>query len=283
MKRWNRPFSHASVPRQTTRAVVLARGLDTRMRERDAAAALDVEQERAASAGLKAMIPVGRPFLDYVLSALVDAGLTNVCIVIGPEHSEVRERYGKGDTRAKVSFAIQDEPRGTADALLAAEAFTAGEPFVVLNSDNYYPVAVLAKLASLGEPGLPAFGREALLADGAIAPERIAGYALLDIAPGGYLRRIVEKPDARTLAEFGEDAHVSMNCWRFSSEIFPACRTVRPSSRGELEIPIAVQHAMDAYGARFLTFPVHEGVLDLSRRGDVADVKKRLSAIEPEP
>lgn len=253
------------------------------MRATDEGAPLDAEQERAAAAGLKAMIPVGRPFLDYLLSALVDAGLTDVCIVVGPEHSEVRERYGKGGTRARVSFAIQEAPLGTADALLAAEPFTAGEPFVVLNSDNYYPVPVLAKLATLGEPGLPAFGRAALLADGAIAPERIAGYALLDIAPDGYLRRIVEKPDARTIAEFGEDAYVSMNCWRFSSEIYSSCRTVAPSSRGELEIPLAVQHAMDDYGARFLTFPVHASVLDLSRRGDVAEVKRRLSAIEPEP
>lgn len=262
---------------------MLARGLGTRMRANDEGAVLDAEQERVASAGLKAMIPVGRPFLDFVLSALVDAGLGDVCIVIGPEHDAVRERYGKGDTRARVSFAVQEKPLGTADALLAAEAFTCGEPFVVLNSDNYYPVEVLRRLASLGEPGLPAFGRAALLADGAIAPERIAGYALLDIAPDGYLRRIVEKPDARTLAEFGEDAYVSMNCWRFSSDIFPACRTVPPSARGELEIPLAVQHAMDAYGASFITFPVHTGVLDLSRRSDVAEVRKRLQEIEPRP
>jgi hypothetical protein len=40
---------------------------------------------------------------------------------------------------------------------------------------------------------------------------------------------------------------------------------------------------MDAYGARFLTFPVHTGVLDLSRRSDVAEVKKRLGAIDPRP
>lgn len=262
---------------------MLARGLGTRMRASDEGAALDAEQERVASAGLKAMIPVGRPFLDYVLSSLVDAGLVEVCIVIGPEHDAVRERYGGGDTRARVSFAVQETPRGTADALLSAESFTAGEPFVVLNSDNYYPVDVLARLAALGEPGLPAFARAALLADGAIAPERIAGYALLDIAPDGYLQRIVEKPDAQTLAGFGDDAYVSMNCWRFSSEIFRACRTVAPSERGELELPIAVQHAMDAFGGSFLTFPVHAAVLDLSRRGDVAGVKERLRGIEARP
>lgn len=283
MTRWNRQFSPESVPIRTTRAVVLARGLGTRMRAREEGATLEPEQERVADAGLKAMIPVGRPFLDYVLSGLVDAGLRDVCLVIGPEHDAVRERYGDGSTRARVSFAIQEAPLGTADALLAAESFTAGEPFVVLNSDNYYPVEVLATLRELGEPGLPAFGRTALLRDGAIAPERIAGYALLEIGPDGYLRRIIEKPDERTLSEFGEDAYVSMNCWRFSADIFRACRTVAPSARGELELPLAVQHSIDAFGGRFLTFPVHAGVLDLSRRGDVAGVKERLRSIEARP
>ena len=117
------------------------------------------------------MIPVGRPFLDYLLSALVDAGLEEVCLVIGPEHSEVRERYGKGDTRARVSFAIQEEPRGTADALLAAESFTAGESFVVLNSDNYYPVAVLAKRA--GAPGVREKGAPCRRCDRARANRRL--------------------------------------------------------------------------------------------------------------
>lgn len=263
--------------------MVLARGLGTRMRAREEGTALEPEQARVADAGLKAMIPVGRPFLDYLLSGLVDAGLGDVCLVIGPEHDAVRARYGKGGTRARVSFAIQEAPLGTADAVLAAESFTAGEPFVVLNSDNYYPVEVLAALSELGEPGLPAFGRAALLRDGAIAPERIAGYALLDIGPDGYLRRIVEKPDERVLAEFGDDAYVSMNCWHFSAEIFQACRTVAPSARGELELPLAVQHSIDAYGGRFRTFPVHAGVLDLSRRGDIPAVKERLRGIEARP
>ena len=50
------------------KAVILARGLGTRMRKADTGAALDSAQQAAADSGLKAMIPVGRPFLDYVLS-----------------------------------------------------------------------------------------------------------------------------------------------------------------------------------------------------------------------
>ena len=49
--------------------VVLARGLGTRMRKADPAVRLAAVQEAAADTGVKAMIPIGRPFLDYVLSA----------------------------------------------------------------------------------------------------------------------------------------------------------------------------------------------------------------------
>jgi len=102
-------------------------------------ARLDPAQEAAAVTGLKAMISFGRPFLDYVLNALADAGLKEVCLVIGPEHGEVRDYYTRTapPRRLRVVFAIQEEPRGTADAVLAAEEFTAGEEFLVINSDNY--------------------------------------------------------------------------------------------------------------------------------------------------
>src|SRR2546422_8404795 len=57
-----------------TKAVILARGLGTRMRRSDPTAVLDARQAAVAETGVKAMIPVGRPFLDYSLSALADAG-----------------------------------------------------------------------------------------------------------------------------------------------------------------------------------------------------------------
>ena len=74
-----------------TKAVILARGLGTRMR-RDEGVGLDREQSRAAAEGAKGMIPFGRPFLDYVLSSLADAGFREVCLVIGPEHRAIRTR-----------------------------------------------------------------------------------------------------------------------------------------------------------------------------------------------
>ena len=154
----------------TERAVVLARGLGTRMRQEAPGARLDAAQAAAADEGLKAFIPIGRPFLDYILSALADAGLTRMCVVIGPEHDVVRRYYTSEVrlTRLSVDFAVQAQPRGTADAVLAVEAWAEGEPFLVVNGDNYYPVQALRELAALTLPGLVAFSREGLLADGQI-------------------------------------------------------------------------------------------------------------------
>ena len=55
------------------KAVILARGLGTRMRRQEEGVELSAEQQAAANSGQKAMIRFGRPFLDYVLADLAEA------------------------------------------------------------------------------------------------------------------------------------------------------------------------------------------------------------------
>src|SRR5262249_6000032 len=91
----------------TTKIVVLAAGRGTRMRA-PGATNLSSEQAAAADAGEKGMIPIGRPFLDYALSAYADAGLTNVCFVVSPGPTATREYYERVEThRLRISFAVQ--------------------------------------------------------------------------------------------------------------------------------------------------------------------------------
>ena len=273
--------SAVAATKECTRAVILAAGRGTRMRAPDDTVALAPDQRAAADAGIKAMIPVGRPFLDYALSGLGDAGFTDVCIVVAPDDGTIRDRYTHTviPTRVTITFIPQIAAAGTADAVLAAEEWAAGEPFVVLNSDNYYPPDVLSSLRTVEGVAGVGFAREGLIRSGNIPAERIAAYAILDVSEDGHLRRIIEKPDAAVMAALASDTPVSMNCWRFTSDMFRACRDVPPSARGEFELPQAVQYAIDVLGVRVRVIRSTAGVLDLSMRADVPVVAERLSRV----
>ena len=267
---------------RTSRAIVLARGIGSRMRAADPSAALNDAQRRAADAGLKAMMPFGgRPFLDFLLSALADAGIRRAGLVVAPDHSAIRAHYDDmRPTRIEIDYVVQDEPLGTANAVLAAEGWTGGEPFLSMNADNIYPPAVLRGLGELHESAFAAFRRSDLVREGNIRDEQVRAFAIVELDAAGYLERIVEKPTAEAVERAGDDALVSMNCWRFDAAIFAACRDVPRSERGEFELPQAVMLAVQR-GVRFRALPAGGPVLDLSRRADAADLSRRLAGVTP--
>lgn len=277
-------------PGQTDKAVILARGLGTRMRRPTEHASLSDVQAAVAETGVKAMIPIAtgpgepRPFLDYVLTALADAGVRRVCLVVGPEHGALRDHYrGLPPRRVEVSFAVQPEPKGTADAVASAESFAAGDDVILINSDNYYPPDALRVLVELDGPGLIGFERDALLAAGNIAPDRVRQFAVIECNPDSTLREIREKPGADEIERLEADGGpicVSMNCWRLGADIFNACRAIPPSPRGEYELPDAVRLVMRETGTSYRVIRMAETVLDLSRREDIESVQRALAGRE---
>ena len=160
-------------------AVIMAGGLGSRMRRRDETATLEASQVAAADAGVKGMIPIKRPFLDYVLSALADAGITDVLLVIGPSHDAVRQYFTveAPPHRVRLRFAVQPAPIGTANAVTVAADALGDAPFLVLNADNYYPVDAIRALAADDSAGVVAFDRDALVRDGNIDAERVRAFA----------------------------------------------------------------------------------------------------------
>jgi glucose-1-phosphate thymidylyltransferase len=274
------------MPKQTTQAVILAGGLGMRMRARaPGEPVLLPDQWRAADAGAKGMIPIGRPFLDYVISALADGGITNVVLVTGRDDDRIREHFTRSapPERVRVSFAVQAEPKGTADAVLAAERSVRSAPFLVLNSDNLYPSTAVRALTAIGDSGLVCFEAASLVLKSNIDQEKVLRFALCEIDPDGWLEDIVEKPAPEHPLANSRERLVSMNLWSFTPEIFEACRRTNPSPRGELEIQTAVKIAMRELGVRFRALQSHEGVLDLSSRGDIASVTERLKGVAANP
>ncbi len=266
--------------------VILARGLGTRMKKTDPAVALDPALTAAADSGVKAMIPtMGRPFLDYVLAVAAEAGITRACLVVGPEHGQIRQYYSDlRPRRMTIEFAVQEMPRGTADAVAAAEPVVGRRPFVMINSDNYYPREAICGLRDAPGPAVAIFDQETLVRQSNIPAERIAKFAVVEGEPRTdgttLLKRIIEKPDEATLARLPQPLGVSMNCWRFGPAIFEACRAIGPSPRGELEITDAVQYATDRLGEQFSIVWCKAAVLDLSSRNDIGPVAARLAGVK---
>jgi len=182
----------------------------------------------------KQLVPVAnKPVLFYGIEALVDAGVTEIGIIIAPETGdEIREAAGDGAAfGAEITYIVQDKPAGLAHAVLTAEEFIGGSPFVMYLGDN---------LLADGLRGLVATFREsepdALILLTPVEDPQSYGVAELD---GERIVRLIEKPKdpPSNLALVG--------VYLFAPPIFDAARALEPSWRGELEITEAIQGLID--------------------------------------
>ena len=259
-------------------AVILARGLGSRMRRIDGEVPLDPAQAAAADGGAKAMMPVGRPLVEHILTALADAGMREAVLVIGPEHGAVRAHFAAHPgRRLRIRFAEQAQPLGTADAVRAARDALENRDFIVLNGDTWYPPEVIRAVAAAPASAFGAFDAEALLRQSNIPAERLLAFALCEVGNDGLLRAIVEKPAPDHPLAQAQPRIVSMNLWHLSAAIFRVLPQLRPSPRGELEIQDAIRLLMQS-GEPVRAVPISAGALDLSTRADVASVTVQLAA-----
>ena len=182
----------------------------------------------------KQLVPVAnKPVLFYGIEALVDAGVTEIGIVIAPETGdEIRAAAGDGSQfGAEITYIVQDAPKGLAHAVLTAEEYLAGSPFVMYLGDNLLADGLRGLVASFREHESDAL----ILLTHVDDPEHY-GVADLD---GDRIVRLVEKPKdpPSNLALVG--------VYLFQPAIFEAARALEPSWRGELEITEAIQSLIE--------------------------------------
>jgi len=276
--------------------VILAGGISSRMKKAAAnSAALDPGLRRDAEQKAKSMIGVGdnsRPFLDYLLYNIAQAGYRDVVIVIGEKDHSIREYYNDSGAAAQfrglqIKYAVQpipagrQKPRGTADALWHALKVTPewrGQSFTVCNSDNLYSREALRLLREdTHDNALIDYDRAGLQ----FAPERIFAFAAIKKDAEGFLLDILEKPSPDEMAS-AADANgrigVSMNIFRLSyDQIFPCLESVPLHPlRQEKELPAAVKMLVDQNPRAVFTIPRSEHVPDLTLQSDILPVKEYL-------
>jgi len=195
-------------------AVVLAAGEGTRMRP------LTVNTP-------KPMLPVaGRPLVAHTADTAIEAGADELIFVVGYEADAVRSYFGDSHRGVPVSFAVQEEQLGTADAVNAARKHLDG-PFAVLNGDNLYDETSLSALFD-ATPSIAAYR----------VPDP-SNYGVLS-TDGDRVTEIVEKPDEPPTELANAGAYV-----------FPAeardWLDVPMSDRGEHEITDVVAQVIEGH------------------------------------
>jgi bifunctional UDP-N-acetylglucosamine pyrophosphorylase/glucosamine-1-phosphate N-acetyltransferase len=198
--------------------VILAAGEGTRM--------------RPLTANLpKPMLPVAdRPLVAHTADAVIEAGTEELIFVVGYEADAVRSYFGEQYRGTPVSYAVQDEQEGTADAVAAAREHLEGE-FCVLNGDDLYDRESIAALL------------ESAPAAGAYRAPNPSDYGVLNVA-GGRVMDIVEKPDdpATDLVNAG--------AYAFPAEAQEWLDVAR-SERGEREITDVLARVIDEYDVSY--------------------------------
>lgn len=202
------------------RALVLAGGEGSRLRP-------------ITHTNAKQLIPVANtPILFHVLSAIRDAGITEVGIVVGQTAAEVKAAVDDGSAWGlDVTYIGQEAPLGLAHAVLAAADFVRGEPFVMYLGDN-----VLLEGIARFVRGFERHGPDAQIFLARVPePERF-GVAVLE---GDRVVRLVEKP-----REHLSDLAL-VGVYLFDDAILDAAASISPSWRNELEITDAIQWLVD--------------------------------------
>jgi glucose-1-phosphate thymidylyltransferase len=189
--------------------------------------------------GAKQLVPVAnRPVLFYVIDNLVDAGITDIGVIISPETgAEIRAALGDGSKfGAKFTFIQQDRPAGLAHAVVAAKAFLGGTDFVMYLGDNLIGMKIREAVTSFH--GSPAWAASIMLKE--VSNPSAFGIAEVDAA-GGVVG-LVEKPKVpkSNLALVG--------IYMFRASIFDAIAQIKPSARGELEITDAISKLIELGG-----------------------------------
>lgn len=218
----------------------------------------------------KQLVPVAnKPVLFYGIEAMAAAGVQEVGIIIAPETGEeIRQAAGDGSRfGVRIEYIVQDEPLGLAHAVLTAEPFLGGSPFVMYLGDNLLQGGISDLVAAFREHAPDAL----ILLTPVSDPENYGVAELADAAPGeaGRVIKLVEKPSepATDLALVG--------VYMFTASIHDAARAIEPSGRGELEITDAIQYLVDG-GRRVEPHIVRGWWKDTGRLEDMLEANRLI-------
>lgn len=203
------------------RGVILAGGKGTRLGE-------------LTKVTNKHLLPVGPyPMVYHPLKKLVGAGVRDILLVSGTEHmGDFVELLGSGRAHdCRLTYRVQDEAGGIAQALGLAELFCQDASALVILGDNIF-------LDSLSD----------LVADAERKPDQAR--VLLKQVPDPQRYGVAELRDGRILGieekpKSPKSDYAVAGIYLYPPDVFEFIKTLKPSARGELEITDVNRHYLE--------------------------------------
>ncbi len=178
----------------------------------------------------KQLLPVyDRPMIFYPLNTLIKAGIRDILIIVAPDHSghflnllgSMFRKFG-----VNISFVVQKQPRGIADAFVLAEDFIDNESTVLVLGDNIFEDDFSEAIQTF-ESGGRIFAKE--VPD----PER---FGVVEFNKNYEVISIEEKPVVP------KSQFAIPGIYIFDKDVVEVAKKLKPSKRGELEITDLHKH-----------------------------------------
>lgn len=176
----------------------------------------------------------GKPFIQYVVEGMVEAGITKIYIISGWKKSAVLDYFGSGESfGADIAYVVQNRRLGLANAIARAERFVS-EPFVVgLGDDIFYPVSCVREIVSSHEKQ----GAAATVSVEEVAESELHKYGVVKIDSTGRIVDLVEKPASGSAPSNLAIAGI----YAFEPDIFDAIRQTPRGINNEYQLTDAIK------------------------------------------
>lgn len=251
------------------KGIILAAGLSTRL--------------FPASAHIsKQLLPIyDKPMIYYPLSTLMLAGIRDILIITSPHDLPLFKRLLEDGSQwgINISFSVQNEPRGIADAFIVGEEFIGDSSVCLMLGDNIIYGQNLSKMlseAAKNNAGATIFGY--YVSD----PER---YGVVSLDKNGKVTDIIEKP------KVAPSNFAVTGLYFYDNQVVDIAKNLKPSARGELEITDVNREYLKrgqlnaqlfGRGVAWLDTGTHDSLLDAANFIQILEHRQSLKVGCPE-